>query len=364
MWEGHTMASVAARFVFFGADRDPSLFYEDRHPLPHIEEGEILTKIRLATLCGSDLHTLQGKRVEAVPSVLGHEAVGEVIATRRVDAKVKVGDRVTFSIIDSCFKCWACRSGLPQKCQHMKKYGHLSLSDHGGGFNGCYASHLVLRAGTEVFPIPDSVTDREAAPINCALATMMSATESIPNNEHYKTAVIQGAGLLGLYGCAILRERGFKHVWCMDIDQNRLLMVPRFGGIPSNSNTYQMNDDGPEPDSVDVVVEVCGVKSVVKQGLTLLRPGGQYILVGLVHPDSQLDITAETLIRKCLTVRGVHNYAPHHLEKAVEFIANTNGKYPYDSLLSPVHNLKDLIPAVRLANSRRYPRVAVQPMNI
>ena len=60
----------------------------------------------------------------------------------------------------------------------------------------------------------------------------------------------------------------------------------------------------PEEGSVDVVIEVCGVPSVLADGVSYLRPGGFYLLVGMVHPNSQLPITGEQIIRKCLTVKG------------------------------------------------------------
>ena len=68
----------------------------------------------------------------------------------------------------------------------------------------------------------------------------------------------------------------------------------------------------------DVVVEVCGVGSVVKTGLSLLRPGGLIVLVGCVTPDTELGLTGESLVRKCATLVGVHNYDQDHLTTAVQ----------------------------------------------
>jgi len=59
------------------------------------------------------------------------------------------------------------------------KYGHAKLTD-GSGFNGCYASHIIIRRGTHVVKIPDTISDRCAAPINCSLATAMCAMEYVP----------------------------------------------------------------------------------------------------------------------------------------------------------------------------------------
>ena len=68
--------------------------------------------------------------------------------------------------------------------------------------------------------------------------------------------------------------------------------------------------DPPKEAEVDVVIEVCGVPDVVDEGIRYLRPGGLYIFVGMVHPDSKLNITGETLIRKCLTLKGSYHVPP------------------------------------------------------
>lgn len=60
-----------------------------------------------------------------------------------------------------------------------------------------------------------------------------------------------------------------------------------------------------EANSIDIVVEVCGAKSTVPEAMRVLKPGGLYILVGMIHPDSHLNLTAEMIMRKCLTIRGI-----------------------------------------------------------
>ncbi|MCB0111944.1 MAG: alcohol dehydrogenase catalytic domain-containing protein, partial [Caldilineaceae bacterium] len=92
-----------------------------KHPLPsQLNDREILVKIRLATICGSDLHTVAGERQEPTPAILGHEAVGDVVAVGRGRADIHVGDRITWTIADSCGECLPCtRYGLPQKCDQL-----------------------------------------------------------------------------------------------------------------------------------------------------------------------------------------------------------------------------------------------------
>jgi putative phosphonate catabolism associated alcohol dehydrogenase len=334
-------------------------------PLPEaLGAGEVLVEIKLATICGSDLHTLAGQRQEATPSILGHEAVGRVVKVGEGRAGLAPGDRVTWSIADSCGTCLFCTTyQLPQKCRSLFKYGHAALQD-GTGLNGCYASHILLRPGTHIVKVSDSLPDTVVAPANCALATVANAISHLPDGCN--TAVIQGAGLLGLYACTLLRERGVEHVFCVDIRDQRLDQIHRFGGIAIDGRVghdLQSHEQimAAAPDGVDAVLEVAGAAALVPAGIHLLRPGGFYGFVGMVHPQTQLDLTGEQVIRKCLTIFGIHNYSPVHLEQAVRFLEETAHKYPYELLVSPPFPLVELESAIQTARAQEWCRVSVRP---
>ena len=308
--------------------------------------GEILVEIDLATICGSDLHTLSGSRREPTPLILGHEAVGRVVSTARPN--VEVGDRISWCIADSCGQCPACTAhALPEKCDHLFKYGHAALED-GSGLNGCYATHILLRPGTHITKIDKSLADKVVAPANCALATAVNACSRLP--LCCNRVLVQGAGLLGLYTCALLAERGVAEIYCTDIDQRRLDRCAEFGATPFGGQT-----------DFDAVFEVAGHPALIPPGIAALRPGGFYIFCGMVHPNTQLDLTGEQIIRKCLTLRGVHNYSPHHLDQALAFLAQTTDRYPYSSLVSDPIPLAELPRAIEEAETRRYFRVAIGP---
>jgi putative phosphonate catabolism associated alcohol dehydrogenase len=343
--------------VFEGPDRP---LRSDWLPLPsELGRGQVLARIRLATICTSDLHTVDGRRREPVPSILGHEAVGEVVALGAGRDDLEIGDRITWSIADSCGHCPACVAyGLPQKCESLFKYGHATIHD-GFGLNGCYASHIVLRRGTHVVKAPVGVPDSGVAPINCSLATMVNVVSQLP--DWVRSVAVQGAGILGLYGCALLRERGIGHVFCLDMDPQRVAMAARFGVTAVNVQMPDSDALEAAAGGVDAVIEVTGSGAAVRQGVRLLRPGGLYVLAGLVHPNSALEFTGEELIRKCLTVTGVHNYAPKHLDEAVEFIGSTWGRYPYEDLVSRPFNLAELPAALHVARRGNWHRVAVRP---
>lgn len=339
----------AAVAIFDGPGR-PTRFEERAGPTL-LEPGEVIVQISLATICGSDLHTVAGRRLEPTPCVLGHEGVGHVVAAG-AGRERWLGMRVTWTLASSCGVCVACKQWqLPQKCAQVKKYGHLPLAE-GHGLHGTYATHIVLQAGTHLVEVPSHLPDAVAASANCALATAVHATDALP--MRCEVAVVQGAGLLGLYACALLRDAGVPRVLVVDVDAGRLQSVAQVGGV-----AVPHGDDLPQRDA-DLVIEATGSAAAFPQGLAMLRPGGRYALTGLVHPQSQLAITGERLIRSCLTLQGIHNYAPWHLDRAVAFLDAT--RVPsWAALVSPPLPLRRLDDAFELARSQRWPRVAVAP---
>jgi putative phosphonate catabolism associated alcohol dehydrogenase len=324
--------------------------------------GEVLVEISLATICGSDLHTIEGRRSAPTPCVLGHEAVGRVVASAR--AGVMPGQRVTWTLADSCGCCPACVDyRLPQKCDALFKYGHTALNS-GSGLNGGYASHIVLRRGTAILEVPEGLSDAEVAPANCALATIMNVLAELP--RPCRSVLVQGGGLLGVYACAVLRKRGVENIHCSDISEQRLALIGEFGGTPLSADARQWPAAanqlrGPNGGAVDLVVEVTGSASAIPQGMQVLRPGGMYVWAGMVHPETALALTGEEVVKTCLQIRGVHNYAPADLASALQFLAETRHEFPYEKLVSPPLRLDQLDEAMALAQRREWLRVAVRP---
>lgn len=117
---------AALRVVYEVNDGAPRT-YKEEVSIPQLNDGEILGKILAATICGSDLHTLCGKREEAFPSVLGHEGVIEIIESRRPACELRAGDRATFHIADCCKNCTLCKNGVQQKCKQLFKVNIVHL---------------------------------------------------------------------------------------------------------------------------------------------------------------------------------------------------------------------------------------------
>jgi threonine dehydrogenase-like Zn-dependent dehydrogenase len=275
--------------------------------------------------------------------------VGHVVQSARDG--ITRGQRVTWTLADSCGHCAPCTTWhLPQKCESLFKYGHAASSD-GSGLNGCYASHIVLRPGTSIMEVPGALSDGIVAPANCALATIVYALEDLP--VPCDRALVQGGGLLGIYACAWLKHRGVREVFCTDLSPQRLALVAEFGGIPLAP--------GAATPVMDLVIEVTGSSAVIPEGVKALRPGGHYVWAGMVHPETKLDLTGEAVLRKCLTVRGAHNYAPEHLATGLDFLAQNHSRLPFEKLVSPPMPLDRLNDAFTLTRERQWQRVSVQP---
>ena len=337
-------------------------------PLVEPPAGHILAKVRMATICGSDLHSVSGRRIEPAPSILGHEIVaqvvelGEGVSESANGAALEQGDRVTFTIMASCGGCENCRAGLPQKCESLFKYGHTRIGD-GLALCGGYAEYLYLRPGTGIFHVPTELSDKEVCPANCALATVINGLETIEVNAGDRV-LVQGCGLLGLYCTMLLKERNVSEIVVTDVADGRL-DAARNMGADETLNVTGMDDQkligALGKDRFDCVVEVCGNPSVVRPGIQALGLRGRYLIMGLLSAGSNFTVDADTIARHYLTIKGVHNYAPRHLAQGLDFLARTRSRFDFKSLVGAVMPLSDAGRAFEEAATGSAVRVAIVP---
>ena len=362
-----TREGVAA--VFQGPGRASELVaYPLRPPGPR----EVLVRVRLATVCGSDVHAWAGRRACPTPAILGHEIVGVIEALGK-DAPRDLcgralleGQRVTWTEYIACGRCVPCADlGLPQKCVEVRKYGHESAVQAPHLLGG-FAEFCYLAPGTGIVPVPDELTDEEAAPVNCGVATMAAVTEAARIRPGDAVIVI-GAGLLGLYGVAMARAAGATKVAAVDGVPARLRLAARFGA----DATF---DRGGAPDGLvswsrerhprggaDVVIETAGAPTALTEGIRALRPGGRLVTAGLVVPGSTITLDASEIVRRCVRIRGVHNYEPRHLLTALDFVCDQRKHLPIAELVDARFPLAETDRALTAAAERRALRPAVVP---
>lgn len=288
-------------------------------PIPDLGHGELLVRIRLTTVCGSDLHTVSGRRSGPAPSVLGHEAVGEVAATGP-GATATVGERMVWSVTCACHECDRCRAGRTAKCRTVTKVGHEPFIGP-WALSGTYSQYIVLPAGIATVPVPPELPDVVAAPASCATATAAAAVAAAGDLAG-RRIVVCGAGMLGIAATAMCAEAG-ADVTVVDIDPDRTARAQRFGAVA--------DDGGP----VDVALDFSGSAEAIASLVSRLDVGGRLVLAGSVAPGPAVPVDPEQIVRRWLTVTGVHNYEPVHLQSAVDFLTRTVATYPWDELVAP-----------------------------
>ncbi|WP_020579678.1 alcohol dehydrogenase catalytic domain-containing protein [Actinopolymorpha alba] len=144
-------------------------------PLPVPGPREVLVRVLLATVCGSDHHTVAGRRSGPCPGVLGHEGVGELVACG-AGVDIAPGERVVWSVTVACGGCDRCAAGRTAKCRSVRKVGHEAW-DSDWPLSGTYAEHLLLPRGASLVRVPPTVSDAVASPAGCATATVMAALD-------------------------------------------------------------------------------------------------------------------------------------------------------------------------------------------
>ena len=363
------MADSSLAAVFHAAGRPLTL---ERYELPTPGPGEVLVRITCSTLCGSDVHTFLGHRSTPVPTVLGHEIMG-VVARQDPDQTVsdhtgrrlQVGDRVTWSIAACCGDCFFCNRDVPQKCEQLFKYGHEKIvAEH--PLSGGLADYCHLAAGTAIFRVPDSLPDTIACPANCATATVAAAMR-VGGGCEGKSVLIQGAGMLGLTACAMARSRGAQEVIVCDVNAERLERAGEFGAsrkLSVSENEQNLIDEVRDLTAgrgVDLALELSGAPSAVQTGVKLPRIGGQYVLIGSTFPVPPIALDPESVVRRCLTIVGNHNYRPADLGAAVEFLVEHSREYPFADLVHDEYHLPEAEAAFARAITGQDLRVAVRP---
>lgn len=343
------------------------------YPLRPPGPGEALIRILMSTICRSDIHSYQGHRPSPCPGALGHEIVGLIEALGpglerdMRDEPLAVGDRVTWSeyfvpgrnyfrdVLD-----------LPQKSPGVDKYGHMSadtLPHHHGGFGEyCY----ILR-DSWILKVPEVLSNEEATPINCGVATMVAVIEAA-EVKLGETVVILGLGLLGLYGAALAKALGARKVIGVDTVPARRDLALHFGvdlALPPLDEGERpwmaVAKHQCQPAGADAVIEVCGDAGVIPGALEALRIGGRLVLGGVVNPASMVTLDANLILRKLLTLRGVHNYHPRHLIQALDFVVANRERFPFHRLVDGHYPLDQTGTAMADAADRKVLRAAIVP---
>jgi len=283
---------------------------------PTAGKDQVKILVKYAGICGSDLHTYEGKYKVNVPVTLGHEFAGEVVEIGENVTEVKVGDRVTSeTTFYICGECKYCKSKDYNLCSKRKGLG----SQQNGGF-----TKYVVARKESVHILPENV-DYLSASITEALACAYHAVakSSVKKND---VVIVLGPGPIGLLVAQIVKSYGAKVlITGLTKDKSRLDKAKELGIDVSidilTENTKEIVDGLTNNYGADIVFECTGAPPSVNLGLEILSKKGEYVQVG-IFPTTEISVNFEKIIQKELQVKGCRSQKPSDWEPSLQLMNN------------------------------------------
>jgi len=315
--------------------------YKDA-PVPEIGDGDVLVRVMACSVCGSDVHGMDGSTGRRIPPlIMGHEAAGTVEKIGKDVRKINVGDRVTFDSTVFCGECRYCKAGAINLCDNRLVIG-VSCGEY--KMDGAFAEYVAVPARV-IFKLPDNVSFQQAAMIE-PLAVAYHATSLIgaPGKAQGNTcnapdkagaapcvagaepsapgvapciagaatcvapgsALVVGCGTIGLLIAQMLRVKGYSPIFMSDVAEEKL-------GLASSLGFENLINSKKEPLSETVKsltgghgaalsFDAVGVEASVWDSITSLAKGGECVLVGNITPG--VPIPLQQVVTKQLTLYG------------------------------------------------------------
>ncbi|AYY12519.1 alcohol dehydrogenase [Actinobacteria bacterium YIM 96077] len=316
-------------------------------PLPErLEPGGALVRITCTTLCGTDAHLWSGQMSlpGMLPMILGHEMVGEVVATGAgtVDTlgrPVNVGDRIGWSE-STCGTCYGCSVlRQPVACRD-RGYGFRQRADQPPYVTGGLAEYCVVTPGAAKLLLPADVKDTWAAMSGCAAKTVLRAVERTGGIRTGSTVVIQGAGALGIFAAAVASISGAAAVIVVGGPDDRLAAATRFGATATVPVEATTTDERASRVlgltgglGADHVFDFAGAPTVGEEAVAFAAQRGTITVVGSTGPRPA-PVALGTVMGKELTVVGSLNGDIADYYRSIEFFRTFAGRLPWDELFS------------------------------
>lgn len=267
---------------------------------PTAGAGEVLIGVAACGICGSDVHGYDGSSGRRIPPiVMGHEAAGTIAAVGAGVTGLAPGDRVTFDSTIYCGACPNCVRGDVNLCNRRQVLG-VSCGEYRRA--GAFAEYITVPAHI-VYRLPESISFAEAAMLE-AVAVAIHAVK-LGNVSSGSTALVIGAGTIGLLVLQALRAVGCSRVFVADIDASRLKLAGELGAsetLGAEHDLISRVNEATGTVGVDVAVEAVGRNQTVHAAIGSVRKGGTVVLVGNISPEVTLPL--QTVVTRQIRLQG------------------------------------------------------------
>ncbi len=257
-------------------------------PTPTAGVGEVLIRVGACGICGSDVHGYDGSSGRRIPPiVMGHEAAGRIAAVGAGLTGLAEGDRVTFDSTIYCGACGFCKRGEVNLCEHRQVLG-VSCGDYRRA--GAFAEFVTVPARV-VYKLPDTIAFAEAAMLEAVAVAIHGV--SLAKITVDSTALVVGAGTIGVLTLQALRAAGCKRVFVSDVDATRLKLAKELGAtevLLADQDVTAQIVQRTGGVGVDVAIEAVGRNETVSAAIASVRKGGTVVLVGNISPEVTLPL--------------------------------------------------------------------------
>jgi L-iditol 2-dehydrogenase len=295
-------------------------------PVPEPGIGQVRVAVFATGMCGTDLHIMDGTYASAPPVTLGHEMTGVVDAVGAGVDESWLGSRVCPAPAITCGICEWCRTGLPMHCPDR-----LSA---GTSLDGGFAPYVVVPV-RNLFRLPASVSEYAGAlvePLACVCNALMDPDAITPGDR----VVVIGPGTIGILAAQVAIAAG-AHVTLVGLgtDAPRLAIAAAMGidarTLDDPQTRLDLDREGAARE-IHAVIECSGAQPAVTWALSLLRPRGRLVQLGLMGDDSAVPL-AKTILRE-VTITGNYGSTPMAWHRAIALLAA--GRIQLDPLITSV----------------------------
>lgn len=339
--------------------------YAESKPI-HIEEieldppqaGEVLIKIKAASLCHSDLSVINGSRPRPLPMALGHEAAGIVEEVGAGVANFQRGDKVICVFVPSCGHCVPCAEGRPALCEPgAKANGDGTLISGGvrlhageekiGHHVGVSAfSEYAVVSQNSLVKVEEDIPYEKLALFGCAVITGVGAVVNTAKVQLGSTVAVVGLGGIGLSALLGAIAAGAREVIAIDINENKLEQAVSLGATAVfNSKDSNVVSQVKEHTGggVDYAFETAGVVPALEVAYAITKRGGTTTTTGLPHPEDKFAFPYVTLTAEEKTVKGSYVGSCVPIRDIPNYIQMMkSNRLPVDKLLSNIISLDDI----------------------
>ena len=331
---------------------------------PEPDAGEVRVRIAACGICGSDVHGYTGSTGRRIPPlVMGHEAAGIIDAVGKNVSGELIGQRVALDSTVFCGECEFCCNGKENLCTHRQVLG-VSCDTYRR--QGCFAEYAIVPERC-VYPLPEQM-GFVAASLLEPLTIGLQAVRLGNASPATRSAVVIGAGTIGLAIIVALKSYGVQRIAAVDLDASRLNEAREFGADAvfeadqiTAKQLAEWGASSADTDGADLVLEAVGAAASVETAIHAVTRGGTVVLVGNVSPAVELPL--QTVVTRQIRLQGSCASAGCYPE-AIELAAS--GAVDLSRFVSRVAPLEDGIDWFERLHNREpgVLKVVLQPSEI